>query len=134
MARVSLATIMLLRCLQAINGQYNSALAFYFREGFRAPGAQLVEAEFRSPSLINCNLRCLRSDNCVATNFQLPSSNGGGHCQLLLPHDLDDENDSIVLSKQFDAIYTRIMPQEMAKVITIIITHIFADVFISQCL
>ena len=106
MATALLVFSIFIQCLTAVSGQFNSARSLDCREGFKASGVQLIEREFKSPSLINCNLRCFKSTNCVATNFQLLTDASGGECELLLPHELED--DAVVLSKQINSVYTRI--------------------------
>ena len=95
-------------CFDGIKGQYMSAKALDCHEGFKVIGVNLIEREFKSPSLINCNLRCLRNDKCVATNFQIMAGSGAGNCELLLPHELTATGHEVVLSKKDDTVYTRI--------------------------
>ena len=117
MKTFSLAISLLFKVLHVVSGQYSSAKALDCREGFKAYGTQLIEQEFKCPSIINCNLRCLASQNCVATNFQMLIESGRGHCELLRPHEFNDGSGKVVLSKQINSIYTRIKPGVKAKVI-----------------
>ena len=105
-----------LACLQRARGQHNSAKALECLEGYKLSGKTIVERHFSSPSLIICNLQCLRSETCIATNFQLLSGSGDGHCELLLPHLLAGGRHEVALESCHNAVYTRIKPAQNLEV------------------
>ena len=91
--------------------QQNIGIGVDFAEHRKAAGTGIIRSSKKGISIIGCNLRCLRDELCVATNFYSDDGIGNGNCELLLPHGSPGQG-GISFVLQQNATYSRMQKSE----------------------